>query len=144
MRCLLHKLIEKHSSNHWDIHSQQFSKLFLSIGNGGWDLIFGSRKFLIYCFKTISNIEAVTRIIKIARIRIVNPKGIGTNKSLTRLGRGRGTKTAITGFINAGDNHSLMRWGTRTTTVIWQQTGARIRSKIISAGNIHSLIRQSR
>ena len=144
MRCLLHERIERHNSNHRDIYSWQFSKLFLWIGCNRWDPIFGSQKFLVHSFKVINHIEAVTRIIRITRTRIVIPRGVGTNKSLTRRGRGHGMRTAVGGFINAGDIHSLMGWGTKTTTVIWQQTGMRIGSEIISAGNIHSLIRQGR
>ena len=142
MRCLLYKRIERRSCNHWNIHSRQFSKLLLWIGNGRWDPIFGSQKLLVHHFKAISYIEAVTKIMKIAKTRIVNPRGVGTNKGLTRCGRGRGTRTMVGGFINAGDIHSLMGWGTRTITVVWQRTGTRIGSEIISAENIHSLIRQ--
>ena len=142
MRCWLYECIERRGSNYWDIHSRQFSKLLLWIGDGGWNSIFGSQKFFVHRFKPISHIEAVMRIIRIARMKIVTLRGIGTNRGLTRRGWARGTRTAVGGFINARDIYSLMWWRTRTTTVVWQQTETRIGSKIISTGNIHSLIGQ--
>ena len=144
MKCLLHKRIERHGSNHRDINSQQFIELFLYIGDGGWNPIFKSQKFLVHCFKDISHIEAVMRIIRIAKMRIVNLRGVSTNRGLTRRGRGRGTKMAVGGFINVGNIHSLMGWGTKIITVVWQWMKMRIGSEIISTGNIHSLIRQGR
>ena len=142
MRYLLHERIKRYGSNHRDIHSGQFNKLFLWIGDGRWNLIFRSQKFLVYCFKAINYIETVTRIIKIARARIMTPRGVDTNKGLTGREQGRGMRTAVDGFINAGDIYSLMGWGTRTTMVVWQWMETRIKSKIINAKNIHGLIRQ--
>lgn len=47
-------------------------------------LIFGLQKFFIYCFKAISYIKTVIKIIKIMRTKTVNLKNINTHKSLTR------------------------------------------------------------
>ena len=45
---------------------------------------------------------------RIARTKIVNLRGVGTNKGLTGRGQRRGTRTTVGEFINAGDIHNLM------------------------------------
>ena len=70
--------------------------------------IFGSQKFLVHCFKAISHIEAVTRIIRTTKTRIVTLKDVSTNRGLTGCRQGRGIKTAVGGFTNARDIHSLI------------------------------------
>ena len=47
-------------------------------------------------------------MIKIAKTKIVTPRGIGINRGLTGCRRGHKTRTAVNEFINAGDIHNLM------------------------------------
>ena len=50
----------------------------------------------------------------------MNPRGVSIIKSLTERERERRTRTAVDGFINARDIHSVMGRGTKTIMVVRQ------------------------
>lgn len=101
--------------------------------------------FLINCFKAISHIEAIIKIINIAKTKFLTLKNVNTKGGLTRYKWGQRhkikTRTAVSRFINAKNIYSLMGWETQIRTVVWQQLGRSIGNKIINAENIQSLIR---
>lgn len=64
----------------------------------------------------------MTKIMKIAKIRIMILKDVSINKDLTehrqRQRSGTRTRIVVNEFINTGNIHSLIGWETKTITMI--------------------------
>ena len=148
----LHEKVERRSANHRDVHSRSPSGFLLWTNrDGGWNPIFGPGKFFIHSFDVVFYVDAMARVVRITRLRIVNPKRVGTDGGPTGQGQGRGRRcwrgtrtwawSAIESFASAGIVHSLSRRGrwTRAETVIRRRTRARVRDECISAGKVYSL-----